>query len=85
LCVGCWWAGYFASRSGAGVFLQSCLDGLWYFSGGPGVRWPSDLISKSGGPIAFDSRTGVSSLIQVWFWAFLGVLSMDRRLCGARG
>jgi len=31
---------------------------------------PSDLVLKSGGPIAFDSRSGVSSLVQVWFWAF---------------
>ncbi|RHN73679.1 hypothetical protein MtrunA17_Chr2g0301121 [Medicago truncatula] len=26
---------------------------------------------KYGGPIAFDSRSGVSSLVQVWFWAFV--------------
>jgi hypothetical protein len=41
------------------------------------LRWTgvkgylSDLVLKSCGPIAFDSRSGVSSLIQVWFWAFL--------------
>jgi len=28
LCVGCWWACYFASRSGASVLLQSCFDWL---------------------------------------------------------
>ena len=43
LCVGCWWVGYFASRPGVGVFLQSCLDWPWCFSSGPGVRWPSNL------------------------------------------
>jgi hypothetical protein len=41
---------------------------LWWI-GGKGC--PSDLILKSGGPISFDSRSGVSSLVQVWFWAFL--------------
>ena len=41
---------------------------LWW-TGGKGC--PSDLVLKSGGPIAFDSRSGVSSLVQVWFWAFL--------------
>jgi len=30
----------------------------------------------SGGPITFDSRSGVSSLAQVWFWAFFFVLSV---------
>jgi hypothetical protein len=49
------------------------------------VRWPYDLVLKSGGPIAFDSRSGVSSLVLDWFWAFLGVLSVDRRLCGGGG
>ncbi|KEH16389.1 hypothetical protein MTR_0200s0020 [Medicago truncatula] len=33
---------------------------------------PSDLVLKSGGPITFDSRSEVSSLAQVWFWAFYG-------------
>jgi hypothetical protein len=32
---------------------------------------PSDLVLKSGGSIAFDSRSGVSYLVQVWFWACL--------------
>jgi len=36
-----------------------------------GLGCPSDLVLKSGGPIAFDSRSGVSSLVQVWFWTFL--------------
>ena len=33
---------------------------------------PSDLTLKSGGPITFDSRSGVSSLAQVRFWVFYG-------------
>jgi len=33
---------------------------------------PSILVLKFGGPITFDSRSGVSSLDQVWFWAFYG-------------
>lgn len=82
LCDGCWWANYFASRSEVGVFLQSCFGSLWCFSSGPGVWWPSDLVLKSSGPITFDSRSRVNYLVQVWFWAFLRVLSMDQRLCG---
>lgn len=83
----CWMleAGYFASRLGAGVFLQFCFDWLWCFSHGPGVRWPSDFVLKFGGPIAFDLRSGVSSLVEVSFLAFLGVLSVDWRLCGGGG
>jgi len=41
---------------------------LWW-TGGKGC--PPDLVLKYGGPIAFDSRSGVSSLVQVWFWALL--------------
>ena len=37
-----------------------------------GEGCPSVLVLKSGGPITFDSRLGVSSLDQVWFWAFYG-------------
>jgi hypothetical protein len=40
---------------------------LWC-TGGEGC--PSDLTIKSGGPITFDLRSGVSSLAQVRFWAF---------------
>jgi hypothetical protein len=29
------------------------------------------LVLKSGGPITFDLRSGVSSLAQVGFWAFV--------------
>ncbi|AET03893.1 hypothetical protein MTR_8g077280 [Medicago truncatula] len=36
-----------------------------------GKRCSSDLILKYSGLITFDSRSGVNSLIQVWFWAFL--------------
>jgi len=85
LCAGCWWAGYFASRSGASVLLQSCFDGLGVSLVDRGLRWPSDLILKSSGPITFDSRLGVSSLVQVWFWALLGVLSVNQRLRGGGG
>jgi len=40
---------------------------LWCI-GGEGC--PSDLTSKSGRPITFDSRSEVSSLAHVRFWAF---------------
>jgi len=41
------------------------------------LRWtgskgcPSGWVLKFGGPIAFDSKSGVSSLAQVLFWAFM--------------
>jgi len=41
---------------------------LWC-TGGEGC--PYDLVLKSGGPITFVSRSGVSSLVQVLFWALL--------------
>ncbi|KEH26474.1 transmembrane protein, putative [Medicago truncatula] len=47
------------------------FDWLWCFSGKRRVRWPYDLVLKTGGPIAFDSRSGVSYVVQVWFWALL--------------
>jgi hypothetical protein len=50
---------------------------LWC-TGGEGC--PADLILKTGGPITFDSRSGVSSLAQVAFWAFYDALLVDRRL-----
>jgi len=37
-----------------------------------GERCPSVLVIKSGGPITFDSRSGVNSWDQVRFWAFYG-------------
>lgn len=37
-----------------------------------GEGCPSDLVLKPGGLIIFDSRSEVSSLAQVWFWAFYG-------------
>ena len=52
---------------------------LWWTGGN---QCPSDLVLKTGGSITFDSRTGVSSLVQVWFWAFFDVHSMDWRLRG---
>jgi hypothetical protein len=42
---------------------------LWCIEG---EGCPFDLVIKCGGPITFDSRSGVSSLAQVWFWAFYG-------------
>jgi len=42
----------------------------------------SDLVLKYGGPTAFDSRSGVNSLVQVLLWAYFGVLSVDLRLRG---
>jgi len=54
---------------------------LWW-TGGEGC--PSVLVRKSDEPIAFDSRLGVSSLVQVWFWAFFGFLSVDQWLRGGR-
>ena len=49
------------------------------------MRWPSDLVLKSCGPVVFYSRSGVNYLVQVWFWAFLGVLSVDKGLWGGGG
>ena len=45
------------------------LTSILWWTGGKGC--PSGWVMKSGGPIAFDSRSGVSSLAQVWFWAFM--------------
>jgi len=52
---------------------------LWCI-GGEGC--PSDLFLKTGGPITFDSRSRVSSLVQGWFLGFLWFLLVDRRLRG---
>jgi len=49
-------------------FVWCDLVFLWC-TGGEGC--PSDLVLKSGGPITFDSRSGVSSLAQVLFLGFL--------------
>jgi len=75
----------FCFEIGSRCLSAICFDWLWCFSGKPGVRWPYDLILKTGGPIVFHSRSGVSYLVQVWFWTFVGVLSMDRRLCSGGG
>jgi len=32
---------------------------------------PANLVLKSGGPVTFDSRSGVSYFTQVGFWAFV--------------
>jgi hypothetical protein len=41
-----------------------------------------DLVLKSGGPITFDSRSGISSLAQVWgflfFWSSFGGSEVER-------
>jgi hypothetical protein len=42
--------------------MQSCLGGYGVFRVDRGERCPYDLVLKSGGPITFDSRSGVSSL-----------------------
>jgi hypothetical protein len=36
-----------------------------------GEGYPFDLVMESGGPIDFDSRSGVSSMFQVFIWANL--------------
>jgi len=41
---------------------------LWLIEG---EGYPSDLVLEFGGPIAFDSRSGVSSSIQVLIWVNL--------------
>jgi len=46
------------------------FDWLWWTKG---EGCPFVLVLKSGGPITFDSRLGVISLVQVWVWAFVGV------------
>ena len=48
------------ASSGIIVWLATMF--LWWTRG----MWcPFDLVLKSGGPIAFDSKSGVSSLVQV--------------------
>jgi len=47
-----------------------------------GEGCPADLVLKSDGPITFDSRSEVSSLAQVGFWAFFCALTVDRRSRG---
>lgn len=49
---------------------------FFWWTGGEGC--PFYLVLKSGGSIAFDTRSGVSSLVHVWFWAFFGVLLMNQ-------
>jgi len=51
-----------------GIIVWLAMVFPWW-TGGKG--YPSELVLKSGGPIAFDSRSGVSSLDEVWFWVFL--------------
>jgi len=41
---------------------------LWW-TGGKGCL--SGLVPESNGLVSFDSRSRVSSLVQVWFWALL--------------
>lgn len=52
---------------------------LWWTVG---KGCPSNLVMKTNGPITFDSRSRVSCFIQVLFWAYFGVLSVDQRLRG---
>jgi len=42
----------FCFEIGSQCLYAICFDGLWCFSSGPGIRWPSDLVLKTGGPIA---------------------------------
>ena len=66
--------------------LVSCCNFVLASFGAPlvdrGWGCPSKLVLKSDGPIAFGSRSEVSWLVQVWFWAVLGALSVVWRLCG---
>lgn len=71
LCAGFRWAGYFCFEIGSRCLAAILFGLIWCFSSVPGVRGVL-LVLKSGGPIAFDSRTGVSYLAQVWFWALYG-------------
>jgi len=41
---------------------------------------PFGLVLKFGGPITFDSSSGVSSLVHSCFLGFLGILLVDQRL-----
>ena len=56
-------------ESGSSCNLCLAWFGFLWCTGGEGV--PANLVLKSGGPITFDSRSGVSSLSQVRFWAFV--------------
>jgi hypothetical protein len=55
---------------------QSCLGGYGISRVDRGEGCPYDLVVKYGGPITFNSRSGASSLAQVWGFIF-GVLSMN--------
>jgi hypothetical protein len=59
------------------VFLWMAMVFLW-MTGGEGC--PYDLVLKFGGPIAFDSRSGVSSLAQIrgFLWSSFGGSEVER-------
>ena len=74
LCVGFRWAGYFSFEIRSRCLAAILFGLIWCFSGVPGVRGSLLFWSLSyGGPITFDSKSGVSSLDQVGFGLFYGV------------
>jgi len=77
LCASFRWAGYFCFEIGSWC-LATTLFGLVY----RGWVCPFDLVLKSGGPIAFDSRLGASFFDSSWVLGFEGVLSVDWRWRG---
>jgi hypothetical protein len=48
----------------SGIIVWLATVFLWCTEG---KGCPSKLVMKSGGPITFDSRSGASSLVLVWF------------------
>jgi len=56
-------------ESGSSCNLYLTWFGFLWCTGGEGC--PANLVLKSGEPITFDSRSRVSSLSQVRFWAFV--------------
>jgi len=73
------WAGYFCFeiRSWCLAAILFWLDMVFLWRNG-GKGCPADLILKFGGPITFDSRSGVSSLVKLVFGLWFCALLVDR-------
>jgi len=76
----CWmWVGQlFCLEIRSRCLFAICFDGLWCFYGGPGMRWPSDLVLNTGRPIALiRDRESV-----LWFKFGFGLLLVFFRWIG---
>jgi len=73
------WVGRsFCFEIGSRCIFAICFNGLWCFSGGPGMRWPSDLVLNTGGPITLiRDRESV-----LWFKFGFGLLLVSFRWTG---